>query len=77
MNRLLLSFMCMGLAVSNYAQKTPQFEIAKTSFKKDTISIVSTGAKSNGDFVNTIAINNAIQKMHQKVFWQYGAGQHQ
>lgn len=56
----------MVMAVSINAQKTPTFEIAKTSFKKDTISIVSTGAQANGDFVNTIAINNAIQKMHQR-----------
>lgn len=49
-----------------HAQKTPQFTISNTQFKKDTISIVSTGAQSNGDFVNTIAINNAIEKMHQK-----------
>lgn len=66
MNRLLITFTCIGLAVSTYAQNKPQFAIASTSFKKDTISIVSTGAQSNGDFVNTIAINNAIQKMHAK-----------
>ena len=42
----------------------PNFIIKNTGFKKDTLSIVAMGAQANGDFINTIAINNAIQKMH-------------
>ncbi len=66
MKRLLNLLLCIAIGIVCHAQKTPQFTIAKTAFKKDTLSIVSTGAQSNGDFVNTIAINNAINKMHNK-----------
>ena len=66
MKRLLLNLICIVFFLNAIAQKNAHFTIANTAFKKDTISIVTTGAQSNGDFVNTIAINNAILKMHNK-----------
>ncbi len=66
MKRLIFTLFGIGMAFYTIAQTIPNFIIKNTGFKKDTLSIVTMGAQANGNFVNTIAINNAIQKMHQK-----------
>jgi unsaturated rhamnogalacturonyl hydrolase len=48
------------------AQKLPNFKVASTSFKKDTVRINQFGAIANGDFVNTFPINNAINFINKK-----------
>jgi len=40
--------------------------VLKTSFKKDTFNIIKYGAKSDGVFLNTTAINNAITECSRK-----------
>ena len=48
------------------AQQLPNFKVATTSFKKDTTNIQNFGAIAKDDFINTFAINNAINFMHKK-----------
>jgi unsaturated rhamnogalacturonyl hydrolase len=48
------------------AQTTPNFKIAPTNFKRDTVSILNFGANQNGYFLNTNAINEAIRFMNKK-----------
>jgi polygalacturonase len=64
MKKILLSavFYCMLFSIQ--AQKLPV--IAKTSFKKDSTSIVKFGAKADGVTLNTKSINAAIEACHKK-----------
>jgi unsaturated rhamnogalacturonyl hydrolase len=66
MKRLILAITTIALSTSLSAQKTPNFKVVNTSFKKDTLNIVQFGAVSNGYTLNTLAINKAIDKMHAK-----------
>jgi len=66
MKRLIYLGLSLIITLPGFALKTPTFLIQKTSFKKDSISIVSTGARANGNFINSFAINKAIRKMHDK-----------
>src|SRR5688572_30069440 len=64
MKKILLNavFCCMLFSIQ--AQKLPV--IAKTSFKKDSTSIVKFGAKADGVTLNTKSINAAIEAVHKK-----------
>jgi len=66
MKRLLIACFASISCILGLAQSQPNFKIASTSFKKDTVQIVKFGAIGNGDFLNTYAINQAIDFMHKK-----------
>lgn len=66
MKRLIIACLASISCIFGFAQNQPNFKIATTSFKKDTVLIVKFGAISNGDFLNTHAINSAIDFMHKK-----------
>ncbi len=66
MKRLIIAIVLPILSLAGWAQKQPDFKVAGTFFKKDTIAISAMGAIANGDYVNTYAINAAIQQLHAK-----------
>ena len=66
MKRLILAIITIAINTCLSAQKLPNFTVATTSFKKDTISIKYFGAIANGTTINTQSINNAINKMNAK-----------
>lgn len=66
MKRLIIACFASISYLIGLAQTQPNFKVANTSFKKDTVVITQFGAIANGDFLNTHAINEAIQKMHLK-----------
>jgi polygalacturonase len=67
MKKVLLSFLLMGsglLAVAQFNTKMPV--VTAPTFKKDTLSIVSQGAKPDGKTLNTESINRAIDMLHKR-----------
>ncbi|MEY4279629.1 MAG: hypothetical protein RL377_1633 [Bacteroidota bacterium] len=66
MKRLIIACLASISCLYGMSQSQPNFKVANTSFKKDTVSIARFGAQSNGHFLNSQAINNAIAFMHQK-----------
>ena len=66
MKRLIIACFTSISCLFGLAQSQPNFTVAKTSFKKDTVIIEKFGAIANGDFLNTHAINGAIEFMHKK-----------
>ena len=62
-NVLLSALMLLGF-INLFGQKKP--EILRTSFKKDTFSIVKYGAKADGITLNTKSINDAIDACSKK-----------
>ena len=66
MKRLIIACFASISCFFGVAQTQPNFKVATTSFKKDTVSIVKFNAISNGSFLNTQAINAAIDFMHKK-----------
>jgi unsaturated rhamnogalacturonyl hydrolase len=66
MKRLIIACFASISCLFGLAQKQPNFKVAPTSFKKDTVFIEKFGAVANGDFLNTQAINAAIDFMHKK-----------
>jgi polygalacturonase len=67
-----LSFLFMAVGLTSFAQKAsldfPQTmpQVLQPTFKKDSFNIVKYGAKSDGVFLNTTAINNAINDCNKK-----------
>jgi polygalacturonase len=67
-----LSFLFMVAGSTSFAQKAsfdfPQTmpQVSQPTFKKDSFNIVKYGAKSDGVFLNTTAINNAINDCNRK-----------
>jgi polygalacturonase len=67
-----LSFLFMAVGLTSFAQKAsldfPQTmpQVLQPTFKKDSFNIVKYGAKSDGVFLNTTAINNAINDCNRK-----------
>lgn len=59
-----LSFLLSALSFPMLAQKLPAVETV--SFKKDTVNITGYGAKGDGIFLNTTAINQAIETCNKK-----------
>jgi polygalacturonase len=62
-----LSLCCLLICFGSFAQKktspgafSVEPTVLKTAFKKDTFNIVKYGAKNDGVFINTTAINKAI-----------------
>lgn len=67
MNKFLCSFVVvMAFALSANAQTAKLPVVQKTSFRKDTVSIVRYGAKADGVTLNTQSINNAIDAVSKK-----------
>ncbi|MCZ4243325.1 glycoside hydrolase family 28 protein [Pedobacter punctiformis] len=66
--RIQTALACLILfsAVQAFAQKTALPIIRQVSFKKDTTSIISFGAKGDGVFLNTESINKTIASVSQK-----------
>jgi unsaturated rhamnogalacturonyl hydrolase len=58
-----LTILSCGIVV---AQSTPDFKIATTNFKKDSVTILKYGAIQNSHFINTVPINEAIRSMNKK-----------
>jgi DNA sulfur modification protein DndE len=48
------------------AQNAASVIVQKTSFRKDTVSIIQFGAKSGSAYINTASINEAINAMNKK-----------
>ena len=70
---LSLCFLCVLAFTSTFAQQNVlknsssiEASVLKTTFKKDTFNIVTYGAKSDGIFLNTNVINEAITECSQK-----------
>jgi polygalacturonase len=68
-----LSFVFIAMALTLFAQSKDAFDFPQTmpqvlhpSLKKDTFNIVKYGAKNDGVFLNTAAINNAINDCNKK-----------
>jgi polygalacturonase len=68
-----LSFVFMAVGLTSFAQSKESFDfpqslpqVVQPSFKKDTFNIVKYGAKNDGLFLNTAAINNAINDCNKK-----------
>ena len=66
MKRFVIACFASIACILGLAQSQPNFKIATTSFKKDTVLVTKFGAVANGSFVNTSAINAAINFMHKK-----------
>ena len=66
MKRITLTLLLMVSAIWIFSQKTNLPVITTPKFKKDTISIKKFGAVADGYFLNTSAINNAIDALHKK-----------
>ncbi|HEY0067632.1 MAG TPA: glycosyl hydrolase family 28-related protein, partial [Flavisolibacter sp.] len=67
MNKFLGSLVVvMAIALSAPAQTGKLPVVQKTSFRKDTVSIVRFGAKADGITLNTQSINNAIDAISKK-----------
>jgi DNA sulfur modification protein DndE len=66
MNRLFLSIVAITATFSVGAQNVSSIVIQKTSFRKDTVSIVQFGAKPGPTYTNTESINAAIIAMSKK-----------
>jgi len=63
---LVVCVSCIGQQKSVKSFPVAEPTVVETSFKKDTFNIVNYGAKSDGVFLNTSAINNAINECSQK-----------
>ncbi len=63
-----LRLICLALAsfFSGYAQNASSVKVRKTLFRKDTLSIVQFGAKTDLLTINTASINDAIVAMNKK-----------
>jgi polygalacturonase len=67
MNKFLFSLVVvMAIALSAPAQTGKLPVVQKTSFRKDTVSILRFGAKPDGITLNTQSINNAIDAISKK-----------
>lgn len=66
MKRILFPFFILGFTISCFSQKTALPVIAAPKFKKDTFNIKKFGAVADGEFLNTKAINNAIDACNKK-----------
>ncbi len=66
MKKIISSLFAWALVVSALAQPYKLPQVVATSFKKDTFSIVKSGAKGDGLFLNTSAINKTIDICHKK-----------
>ncbi len=66
MKKFLFSSLFLFVTLFVFAQKEPQFVIKKPVFRKDTISIKKFGAVSDGYFLNTKSINDAINACNKK-----------
>ena len=66
MKRITLTLLLMVSAIWIFSQKPNLPVITTPKFKKDTISIKKFGAVADGYFLNTSAINNAIDALHKK-----------
>jgi unsaturated rhamnogalacturonyl hydrolase len=66
MKRFLIACFASISCIFALAQSQPNFKIATTFFKKDTVQISKFGAVADGRFLNTQAINAAIDFMHKK-----------
>jgi polygalacturonase len=67
MNKFLCSFVVvMAIALSAPAQTGKLPVVKKTSFRKDTVSILRFGARPDGITLNTQSINNAIDATSKK-----------
>ena len=66
MKRLIIACLASISCIFGVAQNQPNFKVATTSFKKDTVFIGKFGAIANGDFLNTHAINAAINFINKK-----------
>src|SRR5689334_4208010 len=68
-----LSLFFVAVGITSFGQSKESFDFPQTlpqvlqpSFKKDTFNIVKYGAKSDGVFLNTAAINSAINDCNKK-----------
>jgi polygalacturonase len=68
-----LSLVFMAVGLTSFAQSKESFDfpqslpqVLEPSFKKDTFNIAKYGAKNDGLFLNTAAINNAINDCNKK-----------
>lgn len=66
MNRLYLCIVALITFFCGYSQNATSVKVQKTSFRKDTLSIVQFGAKPDLFLINTTAINDAIIAMNKK-----------
>ena len=66
MKRLIIASLASISCFIVAAQKQPNFKVATTSFKKDTIRVAQPVAIKNGLQLSTYAINSAIEQMHKK-----------
>ena len=66
MKRFIIACLASISCLFGLAQAQPNFKVASTSFKKDSVQILKFGAIGNGDFLNTLAINQAIDFMNKK-----------
>ena len=66
MKRFFSTFLLLSLSVFCIAQKTSLPLVNAPKFKKDTISIKKFNAIADGYFLNTNAINSAIDAIHKK-----------
>jgi polygalacturonase len=66
MKRLIIACLASISCIFASAQPQPNFKIATTSFKKDTIIIAKPNVVVNGIQLSTQSINGAIDQMHKK-----------
>ncbi|WP_246186325.1 hypothetical protein [Phnomibacter ginsenosidimutans] len=63
---LLMCVACAGWMAVMAQLPKPLPKVPVPLFKKDTLSIVAKGAKGNGYFLNTTAIQQSIDQLHKK-----------
>jgi polygalacturonase len=66
MKKNFLSLVFFGCTFFVFAQEVPKFNVKKPVFKKDTFNIKKFGAVPDGYFLNTLAINSAIDACTKK-----------
>lgn len=66
MKKIILSYIFFACTFFVFAQELPKFKVKIPVFKKDTVSIKQFGAVPDGFFLNTLAINSAIDACNKK-----------